>query len=241
MPPGHVVKRIVKTRWMLVIILICLYLTTWGRDGCQVKQPERQFVNKELVSSLCNCTKIIPADAAAQSQFRWCSVESDLRGPHQRVVTYSLYGDANNASTFRRYYSLMSNLSMTVEKLYPGWTLRIYHAFTQQDREAYAALCNIYCRFPHVDLCNVRELWQRIGNATVPIDPALLSGLNRKIYRFLVMLDPHVDVFISRDVDSLIFRREVAAVDQWLQSNYTFHVMRDHTNHQSTILAGMRL
>jgi len=171
----------------------------WGRDGCQVNPPERQFVDKELASSLCNCAKIIPADVAAQSRFSWCSVESDLRGPHQRVVAYSLYGDANNGSTFRRYYSLMNNLSMTVEKQYPGWTLRIYHAFTQQDGEAYGALCNIYCRFPHVDLCNVRELWERIGNTTVPIDPALLRGLNHKIYRFLVMLDPLVDVFMNRD------------------------------------------
>lgn len=70
-------------------------------------------------------------------------------------------------------------------------------------------------------ICVVSRHWQigRIGNSTTPIDPALIRGLNPRMYRYLVMLDPNVDMFISRDVDSLIFPREVDAVKQWLPSN----------------------
>jgi hypothetical protein len=70
------------------------------------------------------------------------------------------------------------------------------------------------------------------------MDPTLLTGLNPRMFRYLVMLDTNVDVFISRDVDSLIWPREVDAVEEWLRSNYSFHVMRDHMNHGSVILAG---
>jgi hypothetical protein len=55
------------------------------------------------------------------------------------------------------------------------------------------------------------------------------------------MLDPNVDVFISRDSDSVILQREVDAVDEWLRSNYTFHVMRDHPFHFAAILVGASL
>ena len=62
-----------------------------------------------------------------------------------------------------------------------------------------------------------------------------------RMYRYLVMLDPLVDTFISRDVDSIIWRREVDAVNQWLESNYTFHLMRDHATHGSIMLAGLHV
>ena len=43
---------------------------------------------------------------------------------------------------------------------------------------------------------------------------------------------------LSRDVDSNISEREVAAVKQWLNSDASFHVMRDHPQHGVFILAG---
>ena len=67
---------------------------------------------------------------------------------------------------------------------------------------------------------------------------ALLKRLKRKMFCYLVMFDPKVDVFISRDVESIIWKREVDAVEEWLKSNYTFHVMRDHKFHGSVILTG---
>ena len=58
-------------------------------------------------------------------------------------------------------------------------------------------------------------------------------------WRFLAASDPTVDVMISRDADSRLHGREKAAVDEWLDSTYLFHIMRDHQYHGIHILGGM--
>ena len=45
-------------------------------------------------------------------------------------------------------------------------------------------------------------------------------------WRWLPIGDSFVDLFVSRDTDSCIFDREVAAVKEWLNSNTLFHIMR---------------
>lgn len=50
------------------------------------------------------------------------------------------------------------------------------------------------------------------------------------------MIDAGVDVFISRDADSVLSARESAAVQDWLRSGKTLHVMHDHPHHGVPIL-----
>ncbi len=235
-------------------LIFVAFVVVWNQNSIvtvkrgQCKRPqvhnETEETNK-YISSLCNCGKeIMMGDESIQPHpdaFKWCSPDSSIRGMHQKIITYTLYGNVHNASVAKRYYSLLRNISLTAERDYPGWVVRIYHNIRDRggpEREAHNQLCDVYCRFHNVDLCSVPLLIQSIGNATTPIDPALLQGLNPKMFRYLVMLDPNVDVFISRDVDSIIWRREVDAVDEWLRSNYTFHAMRDHKFHGSIMLAG---
>jgi hypothetical protein len=40
-----------------------------------------------------------------------------------------------------------------------------------------------------------------------------------------------VDTLLSRDSDSPVFPREEDAVREWLATNKTFHIMRDHPGH----------
>ena len=47
------------------------------------------------------------------------------------------------------------------------------------------------------------------------------------------------DITIFRDTDSRLNFREKSAVDEWLNSNKTFHIMRDHPYHKEKILGGM--
>ena len=47
-----------------------------------------------------------------------------------------------------------------------------------------------------------------------------------------------MDIFISRDLDSRINDRELAAVHEWLESNKTLHSMRDHPWHTVPIMGG---
>ncbi|MDR0458381.1 MAG: hypothetical protein LBH10_05055 [Burkholderiaceae bacterium] len=44
---------------------------------------------------------------------------------------------------------------------------------------------------------------------------------------------------LFRDADSVISRREAAAVDQWLASGKRFHMMRDASAHTELMLAGL--
>ena len=70
-------------------------------------------------------------------------------------------------------------------------------------------LCELACSNSHLDLCHVRQL---PGN---PVRDA--SQLHPMMWRFLPTLDPQVSLFLSRDLDSRISAREVAAVTEWLQ------------------------
>jgi hypothetical protein len=58
-------------------------------------------------------------------------------------------------------------------------------------------------------------------------------------WRFEAAYKKNIDISIFRDTDSRLNHREKAAVDQWLQSNKTFHIMRDHPYHGFCMLAGM--
>ncbi len=59
------------------------------------------------------------------------------------------------------------------------------------------------------------------------------------LWRIEPLIDKTVDVFISRDIDTRIFAREVFATRQWLSSNKILHIMRDHPQHYNLILGGM--
>jgi hypothetical protein len=46
---------------------------------------------------------------------------------------------------------------------------------------------------------------------------------------------------MSRDSDSRIIPREEEAVRDWLASNKTYHIMRDHPAHCIPILGGINI
>ena len=80
-------------------------------------------------------------------------------------------------------------------------------------------LKHLFDPYPFVDICNVTQV-QEIRNITRPLFPMT--------WRFLPLMDSTVDIILSRDFDSLVTFREYSAVNQWLKSNATFHLMHDH-------------
>lgn len=58
-------------------------------------------------------------------------------------------------------------------------------------------------------------------------------------WRFEPAGENDIDVMISRDTDSRLNFREKAAVDEWLNSDFGFHIMRDHPWHGYPVLGGM--
>ena len=66
-----------------------------------------------------------------------------------------------------------------------------------------------------------------------------ISSLFGMLWRFIPVLDPMVDLMVSRDLDSRLTAREQAAVEEWLTTGLAFHVMRDNPQHGTEILGGM--
>ena len=56
------------------------------------------------------------------------------------------------------------------------------------------------------------------------------------LWRFEPIDDPLVEYLMSRDTDTLIFPREVLALDDWITSGKSLHIMRDHPQHFPKIL-----
>jgi len=60
-----------------------------------------------------------------------------------------------------------------------------------------------------------------------------------RMWRFEPIDHDDVEIMMSRDTDTRFLLREKLAVDDWLNSNKLFHIMRDHPHHRFCILGGM--
>lgn len=148
---------------------------------------------------------LVPADVFENRQLTCDMYRSLRRGPHQQVVSYSLYGQ----SPF--YNNLVKLNVQRVKEFYPSWVARIYHDNTINK----SMVCELECSHSNVDFCDINDLPMLSVTHILPMT-----------WRFLLIGDWFVDVFISRDTDSCVFDREVAAVNEWLSENTLFHIMR---------------
>lgn len=127
------------------------------------------------------------------------------------VVSFSLWGNK---------LEYMDGAVLALEsavKYYPGWEYRFYV------REDVAS-----------DV--VTKLESRGAKIVRDVYTQAYSGM---ALRFLPAGDPSVDVFLCRDADSLITKREQTAVFEWLNSRANFHIMRDHPTHILPIMGGL--
>jgi hypothetical protein len=99
------------------------------------------------------------------------------------------------------------------------------------------------------------ECWFYIHKLTVP--HTIIDELNKKdnvkiiykdgdlnnckpmMWRFEPIIESNVEIMMSRDTDTRILLREKLAVDEWLNSDKLFHIMRDHPYHNYNIQGGM--
>jgi len=131
----------------------------------------------------------------------------------RRVISYSLWG--NNP---KYVIGAMENAKQAPE-YYPGWDTRFYIG-----KNTDSSIVNHLSRVgSHVDI------------RMMPDDEPSWSGM---FWRFYPM-DESDTIFISRDCDSRLSERESLAVHQWLDTDKTYHIMRDHPAHDIEILGGM--
>lgn len=128
----------------------------------------------------------------------------------KKVISFSLWG-----SDPKYTFGALENVKLS-KKIYPDWVCRFYIGSSTP--------VNIMNQLKSFDNCEVIEM-NEIGDWT---------GM---FWRFYACEDS--DVMISRDTDSRVSTREKLAVEEWLNSDKDFHIMRDHPWHTTEILGGM--
>lgn len=127
-----------------------------------------------------------------------------------KVISFSLWGHDPKYCTGAIKNAQLASI------LYPDWNCRFY-----------------YGNNTDIDCINQLKLFK--NTELIPMNED--GNWTSTFWRFFSADSD--DIVISRDTDSRLSIREVCAVNEWLESPYDFHIMRDHPFHQTEILAGM--
>jgi hypothetical protein len=127
------------------------------------------------------------------------------------VISFSLWGTAPFYA-----YGAMINLVLA-RAVYPGWHCRFYVAADVPQP------CVAFLRDNGADVRNIEDEYPGVG----------------LFQRFLVMNDPTVGRFLVRDCDARLSVPEADLVQQWIDSTYPFHVVRDHVLHNELMIGCM--
>ena len=132
--------------------------------------------------------------------------------PSRNVIAFSLWGDNCR-------YTKGAILNATVAPIvYPGWQ------------------CRFYCD-ETVPVAIVEQL--KALHADVRVLEKNKLAYFGLFWRFFVADDPLVDRYLVRDCDCVLNCKERVAVDEWIESEKHFHVMRDYASHTELIHAGL--
>ena len=129
----------------------------------------------------------------------------------KNVIAYSLWGEHP-----MYWIGALRNIEQ-VKEYFPGWI----------------------CRFYIDDSCDKRLIETIKGDNVEVILVSSKDSFHGMFWRFWAAEDMDVDIFLSRDCDSRFSDREFAAINEWLNSDKDFHLMRDHPYHTVPILGGM--
>jgi tetratricopeptide (TPR) repeat protein len=137
--------------------------------------------------------------------------EFSLKTKKKRIISFSLFGNDT------AYWSGAIENAIMVDHIFSGWTARFY--------------CD-----KSIPKYVLEELLKR--GAEVIIMPEQ-GGLGGTLWRFFVANDRTIDYFIVRDVDARLNSQDRVAVDEWIKSGKSFHIMRDHPVHAELIMGGL--
>ncbi len=129
-----------------------------------------------------------------------------------RVISFSLYGD-------NPIYTIGCIKNAKLKQIYfKDWEMWVYHNDT----------------VPQTILDELQTLGVKLINTNEN------NGFFGSLWRFRPINEPMVEYFISRDCDSRISLRDETAVNEWIESGKTFHILREHPiGHGWVMNAGM--
>lgn len=225
LPEKIIIQLLLIILFSFIIILNTLSILPGFQGSAHYEaghQPDYQTVEETSEDCFDSCLVELGSDSPPEESL--CGKTARRRGNHQKVVSFSFYGDMKHGY----YQGIKENLAL-LEGLYPGWVYRLYLDSQAINTNTSVELCTVACNNKGFDLCPVNHLSQFPG----------LSSVFGMVWRFLPLSDPSVDMVVSRDLDSRLTEREVAAVSEWLDSGLAFHSMRDNLHHGVEILGGM--
>lgn len=130
----------------------------------------------------------------------------------KKVISFSLWGD-----NYRYTGGALQNADLA-KIIFPDWVCRFYVGRTTPSE-----LVDLLRTYNNVEIIEVDK-------------PCDWTGM---FWRFLAAGDPTVDIMLSRDTDSRLSYREKFAIEEWIESDNLFHIIRDHPYHGIQILGGL--
>ena len=129
----------------------------------------------------------------------------------KKVISFSIWGN------LPFYCEGAIQNAFIAKNIYPDWETRFYVQDIPED---------------------IKERLKSLGSTVIEVQEKNL-GAYGAFWRFYCIDDEDVEFMISRDVDSRLSSREKHAVDEWIKSGKSFHVIRDHPYHNLPVAAGM--
>jgi len=128
------------------------------------------------------------------------------------TFSFCLYGPENP----KYHDGLMENLDL-IRRYFPEWRVFVYVGADITEERIGKIVA-----YPQVVLRKTGKL-----------------GEPNMIDRFFAIDEPGVDIMFVRDADSRVHWKDRWAIQQFVNSNETLHIIRDHKEHTSPVLGGL--
>jgi len=140
-----------------------------------------------------------------------------------KVLSYCVYGD-----TPKYTIGAIKNAE-SKQDYFPDWEMRVYHD--------YSVPTDILIKLDQLGVNLIDVSKETTGIYYPTKEESRTYGM---FWRFVPAGDDTVDYFVSRDTDSRLSEREVIAVNDWIESDKPFHIIREHPwGHTWVINGGM--
>lgn len=190
----------------------------------EIVTEETKYNKKELLIKTLN-TIFISADK------RYKIIFNNLIFVPINYTDSDYYGIINfNNNIVEKYCSYeKNNISFCVygkTKLYLEGALKNKYQYNQENYN-----CLFYTR-KDIDVNVKNKLKNTIECCDMP-------GWFMMFTRFYPVENPNNSIYMSRDTDCRLSKREISSIEDWLQSKKTLHIIRDHPYHNTEILGGL--
>ncbi len=135
-----------------------------------------------------------------------------LQRDNMKIFSFCLYGPENP-----KYYGGMIENIRLISQHFPSWKVFVYCGSDVSDayKQQLASHSNVVVR-----------------------ETGKLGEINM-LYRFFAIDEPGVSLMMVRDADSRVHWKDRWAIQEFVRSDHTLHIIRDHEQHTAPILGGL--